>query len=150
MKCVKCKKEIPAGSGLYNRPDGIFCVPCGEKYPYNPNNAGEFLNLLKERLMKNRKKMSKMKQIVVVEPPAHDFDANQVIRLIPERCPACGGAKGAWLDSRDPRYDPRIGEDCYYSPCRMCGGTGQLMGTVTIKWEPCKAEETDTSKAGKL
>jgi len=50
MKCVKCKKEIPAGKGLYNRPDGIFCVKCNDKHPYriDANNAIDHIAIAKK------------------------------------------------------------------------------------------------------
>jgi DNA-directed RNA polymerase subunit RPC12/RpoP len=49
MKCSKCNKEIPAGKGCYNRPDGIFCVKCNDKNPYKmKNNILESLEVAKK------------------------------------------------------------------------------------------------------
>jgi hypothetical protein len=51
MKCSKCNKEIPAGKGCYNRPDGILCVECNDKNPHQINkNPIESLEIAKKLL----------------------------------------------------------------------------------------------------
>lgn len=79
--------------------------------------------------------MSELTSLLKIVQPFGLTYANQgeVFKIV-QRCEACKGDGGRYIDSRCPSYDPHIGE--HYQGCKVCKGTGSLEANIVIGWKP--------------
>jgi DnaJ-class molecular chaperone len=77
--------------------------------------------------------MSKMKQMIVIEPPTGSGSSKEHFFLCNSECPTCHGR------GYNITYE---GRECRQDACKRCSGTGVLCCEISIGWsageEPLK------------